>query len=484
MPKSPLEKQIEKQAHSDAIRQQAATIVKMQEVIDGFCIIDNNSRSILKTLLELCVDKSTGRVTYEKDDFDPRLRSSLNLELEKLTQYGLIHIFTKWMGGGSLDLLPTAFTYFEDEAAALRKKVQQPALMTENRFYGNTNIISSGVSSSVIVAGDGNSISSGDSSSPRSKDKPSGEEIVETDYTNKVFISHRKLDEAVAGMLFDFLVAAGIPREAIFCSSLPGNDVKEFISKEVRQALQASQVNIAILSGNYYESAYCVNEAGVLWYLEDIRVIPIALPEIQPDDMIGFLNQDYRVRRLDNTDDITYIYDTITDILGVPQQKSSVINTECKKLIARYNDYLSQREVPVSEEECKSSAEPLEITVSKFEVKNSQPAKMPTFEFEVILCNQTDKTLSVYEKYLHFFKGDQELKKVEVSRFEVHSRKDALDELFVLEPVNRIVTLAPGHAECVGILGDYNEISDADRITYSCVANRQEYSISVCGEDS
>ena len=502
MPKSPLEKQLEKnrleikrqaekdrkeaqkRAYEEQIRQQAASIVNAQDVIDGFRVIDRVSESVLKTLLELCTNKETGRVSYENTAFDVPIQGSIGLELEKLTQYGLLHIYMKWMGGGIVDLLPTAFTYFEDKTAALQRKEQLISSATENHFYGNTNVITSAVSSSVIVAGDGNNIFPGDPSRSRPAEEKPGEETMEHGFSNKVFISHRKLDEAVAGMLFDFLIAAGIPREAIFCSSLPGNDVKEFISKEVRQALQASQVNIAILSGNYYESAYCVNEAGVLWYLEDIRVIPIALPEIQPDDMIGFLNQDYRVRRLDNTDDITYIYDTITDILGVPQQKSSVINTECKKLIARYNDYLSQREVPVSEEECKSSAEPLEITVSKFEVKNSQPAKMPTFEFEVILCNQTDKTLSVYEKYLHFFKGDQELKKVEVSRFEVHSRKDALDELFVLEPVNRIVTLAPGHAECVGILGDYNEISDADRITFSCVANRQEYSISVCGEDS
>lgn len=101
----------------------------------------------------------------------------------------------------------------------------------------------------------------------------------------------------------------------------------------------------------------------------------------------------------------------------------------------------------------------------------------------MILCNQSDKTISVYEKYLHFFKGDQELKKVEVSRFEVHRRKDDLDDLLVLEPVNRIITLAPGHAEDVGILGDYNEVKDADRVSFTCIANCQEYTIPVFGQE-
>ncbi len=484
MTKSSLERQLQKQAKEKALQQQASSIVNVQEVIEGFRIIDDTAESVLKVLLAHCTDKDKGNVSFENSFFPPIIQRSLGLELEKLQQYGMLHVTMRLSESGIVTLFQSAFQYFEKKEKIMQRKAFITRTAVENHFYGDTNIISSGVSSSVIVAGDGNSVSSGDSDSPHAKDIQSIEKSVGHAYSNRVFISHRKLDEVVAEMLFDFLIAAGIPRDAVFCSSLPGNDVKEFISEEVRQALQASQVNIAILSRDYYESAYCLNEAGVLWYLKDTCVIPIALPEIQPGDMSGFLNQDYKIRRLDNTDDITYIYDTITEILGVPQQKSSVINTESKKLIARYNDYLSQRETLASGEKCESDAEPLEITVSKYEVKTTLPAKTPVFEFEVILCNQTDKTLSVYEKYLHFFKGDRELKKVEVSRFEVHRRKDDLDELLVLEPVNRIVTLAPGHAESVGILGDYNEMADADRITFTCVTNRQQYSIPVCGKES
>lgn len=42
---------------------------------------------------------------------------------------------------------------------------------------------------------------------------------------NKIFISHRTTDKEVADMLLDFLSGTGIPRENIFCSSLPGNDI-------------------------------------------------------------------------------------------------------------------------------------------------------------------------------------------------------------------------------------------------------------------
>ena len=154
-----------------------------------------------------------------------------------------------------------------------------------------------------------------------------------------VFISHRSIDKEVADMLADFLIATGIQRDTIRCSSLPENDVKVKISTEVREWIMKSAVNIAILSHSYYQSAYCHNEAGILWYLENTTVIPIALPEIGPDDMLGFLNNDYRLRRLDSDGDIAYIYDTIREKLDVEPAKHSVITIETAKLKKRYLEF-------------------------------------------------------------------------------------------------------------------------------------------------
>jgi hypothetical protein len=158
-----------------------------------------------------------------------------------------------------------------------------------------------------------------------------------------IFISHRTKEQSVGEMLLDFLSTTGIPRDAIKCSSLPGNDVKVKISSEVRDWIKHSVVNIAILSSDYYDSAYCLNEAGILWYLSEIPVIPIGLPEITHEKMIGFLNNDYKIRRLDSDDDIAYIYDTVQEALGVSVAKHSVINTETKKLKERYNRFCDDR---------------------------------------------------------------------------------------------------------------------------------------------
>lgn len=106
--------------------------------------------------------------------------------------------------------------------------------------------------------------------------------------------------------------------------------------------MKGSAINIAILSQAYYQSAYCLNEAGVLWY-EDVPVIPIALPEINSTNMYGFLNNEYKLRRLDSDTDISYIYDTVCEALSAGQTKVSVVTYESKKLREKYAAYLKTR---------------------------------------------------------------------------------------------------------------------------------------------
>lgn len=169
----------------------------------------------------------------------------------------------------------------------------------------------------------------------------------ETKVKNIIFISHRSTDKDIADMLVDFFSGTGIPKEAIFCSSLPGNDINEKISNEVKAALKNSAVNIAILSQDYYQSAYCLNEAGVLWY-EDAPVIPIALPEINSNNMYGFLNNEYKLRRLNIDTDVSYIYDTVREAISASLIKASIITYENNKLRAKYEDHLKTRVIPKS----------------------------------------------------------------------------------------------------------------------------------------
>lgn len=158
-----------------------------------------------------------------------------------------------------------------------------------------------------------------------------------------IFISHRSTDKEIAEMIHAFLIGTGIPRDYVFCSSLPGNDVKEIISEEIRTAMNSSVINIAILSRYYYLSAYCLNEAGVLWFCCEKPVVPVALPEISSENMSGFLSNNYKIRRLDCEADISYLYDSVQDAVSAQKCSASVLTDAKSKLIRRYEDYIETR---------------------------------------------------------------------------------------------------------------------------------------------
>lgn len=165
----------------------------------------------------------------------------------------------------------------------------------------------------------------------------------EIELRDEIFISHRTTDSDVADMIKDFLVNTGIPNDKIFCSSLPGNDTSETIAPEVKSHLQKSTIIVLLLSRDYYTSPYCLNEAGIAWYLDDVLAIPIGLPEINHKNMYGFLGSDYKLRRLDDDGDISYLFDQAHERLGTEQVAHSVITRETRKLRERYEKHLSDR---------------------------------------------------------------------------------------------------------------------------------------------
>lgn len=169
MAKSSLEKQIEKQMKQTkqlsekkrredqrraregariqrkaAIREQAASIVNGQPLVESFRIMDKTAEEMLKCLLE-CSGRKDAHVNFSDDIFPSYVQMSVGLELEKLTQYGMIGGLLSFGNGGMLDLLPPAFSYFEDKRAALdrqesrEKERQQSIINYGNLVFGNVS---------------------------------------------------------------------------------------------------------------------------------------------------------------------------------------------------------------------------------------------------------------------------------------------------------------------------------------------------------
>ena len=169
MAKSPLERQIESQMkqakqladkqrreeekrarerkqmeYKAAVRNRAASIVNGQPLIEGFRIMDKTAEEMLKCLLE-CSGRKDSRVNFSNDIFPSYVQMSVGLELEKLIQYGMIGGLWAFENGDVLDLLPPAFSYFEDKQAALdrqdkrEKERQQSIINYGNLVFGNVS---------------------------------------------------------------------------------------------------------------------------------------------------------------------------------------------------------------------------------------------------------------------------------------------------------------------------------------------------------
>ena len=167
MPRSSLEKQIERQMKQEkqlaekkrrdaqkraredaqaqrkaAIREQASSVVNGQPLIEEFRVMDRTSEEMLKILLE-CNGRKEAHVNFSDDIFPPYVQMSVGLELEKLTQYGMIGGLMLFDNGGMLELLPPALSYFEDKEAALERRAKREEEREKNienygkMIYGN-----------------------------------------------------------------------------------------------------------------------------------------------------------------------------------------------------------------------------------------------------------------------------------------------------------------------------------------------------------
>ena len=84
-----------------------------------------------------CEIKSGNEINFTDNIFPEYIRYSSELELEKLVQYGMVaNVFT-FNGGGMLNLLPPALSYFDDKEVILQKESEKKELSTPERIISN-----------------------------------------------------------------------------------------------------------------------------------------------------------------------------------------------------------------------------------------------------------------------------------------------------------------------------------------------------------
>lgn len=107
-----------------------------------------------------------------------------------------------------------------------------------------------------------------------------------------LFISHASTNENIADNLVQMLRTIGFNNKNMFCSSVPGYDIRE--GEDIYDTL-ASKFNdyklfvILLLSKEYYESAACLNEMGATWVLK-ANYSTIVCPDFTIPEIKGAVN--------------------------------------------------------------------------------------------------------------------------------------------------------------------------------------------------
>ena len=146
-----------------------------------------------------------------------------------------------------------------------------------------------------------------------------------------LFISHSSATENIATNLVQLLSTLGFNNKNLFCSSVPGYDIKEGEDIYDTLASKFQDYNIFViflLSSEYYQSAACLNEMGATWVLKanySTIVCPgFSIPEIKgainPSKMAVVLEDNKRVNgKLNN------LKDRLIEFFGLPEVEDDTI---------------------------------------------------------------------------------------------------------------------------------------------------------------
>ncbi len=134
----------------------------------------------------------------------------------------------------------------------------------------------------------------------------------------RLFVSHAVADAAVVKAFVQLLESGiGVPILDIFCVSVkgqgitPGADFKNSIHQNLGKASSV----VALISENFYNSAFCMCELGGVW-LQSKDFIPILVPPATFSEMKAVLIG-LQALRIDNSADLDQLRDELADRLGI-----------------------------------------------------------------------------------------------------------------------------------------------------------------------
>ena len=170
-----------------------------------------------------------------------------------------------------------------------------------------------------------------------------------------IFISHSSKNIDFVKLLTDTLVYAGIPKENIFCSSMPECDIPlgENIVDIIKKKIKTCACFICVHSKEYYTSPICLNEMGACWILS-IKHYSIMLPNIRFDDMKGVIGSNdilisLNMRENELKDKMIQLVKDLHTIVKSTNCDEVLIEKAVNKFLCEYERLRQNNELPLAE---------------------------------------------------------------------------------------------------------------------------------------
>lgn len=114
-------------------------------------------------------------------------------------------------------------------------------------------------------------------------------------FNKNVFISHSSANKEIAEHLSAYLIRIGVKEKNIFCSSIIGQGVGngKKLNDTIAKAIKKSKLIVFLLSRDFLDSSYCMEELGIGWYLNQCKgaiCFHLVLPDMELSDFNGFVN--------------------------------------------------------------------------------------------------------------------------------------------------------------------------------------------------
>ncbi len=220
--------------------------------------------------------------------------------------------------------------------------------------------------------------------------------------TTKLFISHAASDKPLVKAFVD-LVESGIgvsPRD-IFCSSLKGQGIRPGVDfkSSIRKHLDEATCVVALITPNFYGSAFCMCELGGIW-IQARSFIPILVPPLELSDLKAILAGLQALKVADKAD-LDELRDEIAERISIPALPTPRWNERRDDFLKSLPKILKQlpTETPVARATYDKTLKELEDYKTEYKKSEAEVQRLQAINAGLMKVKDATKAAAVVRKH-------------------------------------------------------------------------------------